>query len=133
MKNKMLKHVLSGVSTSNKNHYMLQCVVLLCSTKKKNIKNNMKNHIYYCYLRFAIHFYLSDIFPNFWRGLNFANGNFRDILRGLYFVNGKFRNISNISIIFHGKCQNPQNKISQKLIHLRYFREKLHHNCLTGS
>ena len=128
----MLKHVLSGVSTSNKNHYMLQCVVLLCSTNKKN-KNNMKNHIYYCCLRFAIHFYLSDIFPNFSRGLNFANGNFRDILCGLYFVNGKFRNISNISITFHGKCQNPQNKISQKLIHLRYFREKLHHNCLTGS
>ena len=73
--------------------------------KKKNIKNNMKNHKYYCYISSAIHFYLSDIFPNFWRGLNFSDDNFRNILRGLHFANGKFRNISNIPLNFTEKAK----------------------------
>ena len=73
------------------------------------------------------------IFPNFSRGLNFANDNFRDILRGLYFVNGKFRNISNISIILHRKVQNPRNITRAKTNPLSDFRKKLDHNCLTRS
>ena len=91
------------------------------SREKKHMKNNMENHKYHCYLRFAIHFYLSDIFPNFSHGLNFANDDFRDILSGLYFANGKFRNISNISTIFHGKGQNLRNIIRAEINPLKVF------------
>ena len=78
----------------------------------------MKNRKYHCFLHFAIHFYFSNIFPNFSRGLIFANDNFRDILRELNFMNGKFRNNSNNnSNIFHGKDQNPGNP--QNIIHAK--------------
>ena len=108
------------------------CTVSFYLVERKKTRKII-NFIFTYFLPSIFFFFFFDIFPNFSRGLNFANDNFRDILRGLYFVNGKFRNISNISIILHRKVQNSRNINRAKTNPLSDFRKKLDHNCLTRS
>ena len=54
----------------------------------------MKSYKFHCYLIFASHFHISEIFPDFSGKQNFADSSFRDISRGLNFVDGNFCGVS---------------------------------------
>ena len=85
----------------------------------------MKYYKFHCFLLFAIHFHISQIFPEYFRQMKFCRSQFqryfarinfhkREILR--YFA----------QIIFCGKDQyplDPRNISPRKLIHLRQIHE----------